>query len=187
MGDSEVDVDQAKVAIVFITLFGMYLIMLGRLLSISSSSNFAGYMVCLLKTITERTWVKYVSSLHATGHSGAQKVVDAEWMYWLQLREGWCPSQEYVPFSSPLKVLATGLVKPDEPHARSKFLTAEALRRGGRRQESDDAATPMSLAADQELAAKFVESCGCQSSEWEEHLKRGAGELRATPSRLLRR
>ena len=82
---------------------------------------------------------------------------------------------------------ATGLEKPDDSDAKTKFFAAEALRGdgglvfdahgnrfAGKRCtrlgnlavemvsfERDDAASPMFLAADQEWAAKFTESCGC--------------------------
>jgi len=78
-------VGEAKVTIFFVTLSKMAAIIVEQMVTIFVvralfSSNYVGYMGCMFRTITERTWVKYTSSLHALAMSTTHQVLDTVWM-----------------------------------------------------------------------------------------------------------
>jgi len=83
--NSNTKVGEAKVTIFYVTLFGMSVIIVEQMATIFVvralfSSNYVGYMGCLLMTITERTWVKYTSSLQTVAMSTTHQVLDTVWM-----------------------------------------------------------------------------------------------------------
>lgn len=83
--NSNTDVGEAKVTIFFVTLSKMAAIIVEQMVTIFVvralfSSNYVGYMGCMFRTITERTWVKYTSSLHALAMSTTHQVLDTVWM-----------------------------------------------------------------------------------------------------------
>jgi hypothetical protein len=79
------DVGEAKVTIFFDTLSKMAVIIAEQCTLIFFvralfSSNYVGYMGCMFRTITERTWVKYTSSLQTDAMSTTHQVLDTVWM-----------------------------------------------------------------------------------------------------------
>ena len=73
-----------------------------------------------------------------------------------------------------------GLIAAKETQQGNLAAEVESLK-------NDVADTQRSLAADQELAAKPAESCGSQSSEWEERQKSRLGEGAPCESRTSRK
>ena len=66
----------------FVTLSKMAAIIVEQMVTIFVvralfSSNYEGYMGCMFRTITERTWVKYTSSLHTLAMSTTHQVLDS--------------------------------------------------------------------------------------------------------------